>query len=225
MVSESVEEYLEAAYKLGGGETPVAISLLAKRLQVSPVSAHEMVKKLAKLGLVSYTPYKGVTLTEEGRSQALRVIRRHRLWERFLADVLGLPWDQVHEEACRLEHATSPLVEEKLAEFLAEPEFCPHGNPVPTEEGSVVIEEACALSELGPGQRGRVLRVSEEEPGLLQHLDALGLRPHAEVLVEEVAPFQGPLTVLVEGVRQTLGQWVASQIMVQRMPVHGNESS
>lgn len=215
MVTESIEEYLEAIYKLGERGQPVALSALAERLKISSVSANEMVRKLVERELVLYEPYKGVSLTPAGQTQALAVIRRHRLWERFLTDVLGLPWDQVHEEACRLEHVTSPLVEERLAQLLGEPETCPHGHPMPTVEGEMVVETGRPMAELTAGQRARVLRVPEGDDVLLRYLASLGLRPQASFRVEVVAPFQGPLTVQVGEAQHVLGRELASQIVVR----------
>ena len=215
MVTESAEEYLEAIYKLGEEGQPVAVSALARHLKISSVSANEMVRKLVERELVLYEPYKGVSLTPAGQAQALAVIRRHRLWERFLTDVLGLSWDQVHEEACRLEHVTSPLVEERLAQLLGQPETCPHGHPIPTAAGEIVVEAGRPLAELRPGQRARVLRVPEEDVALLRYLATLGLKPQATVLVETVAPFQGPLTVQVGEARHVLGRELAAQIVVR----------
>lgn len=214
MTTDSMEEYLETICKLSGEQSPVTLSALADQLEISSVSANEMIKKLVTRGLVTYEPYKGVTLTAEGQTQALRVIRRHRLWERFLADVLGIPWDRVHEEACQLEHATSSLVEEKLAQFLNEPETCPHGYPV--ESADCCCEEGFPLSEMGPGQRAVVLRVVEHNADLLRYLAELELRPQAAIKVEEVAPFDGPLTVSIGECRRVIGRQVASQITVRR---------
>ncbi len=215
MITASVEEYLEAVYKLGAEEHPVALSTLARRLEVSAVSVNEMVKKLAERGLARYEPYKGVSLTPAGQDHALTVIRRHRLWERFLADSLGVPWDLVHEEACRLEHATSLLIEERLEQFLQKPETCPHGHPVPTADREMVAPSGCALTDLMPGQTGVVIWVPEEEPKLLQYLASLGLEPRVEVRVEALAPFNGPVTVRVGKARCSLGRELASQILVQ----------
>lgn len=215
MVTESAEEYLEAIYKLGEEGQPVALSTLAEHLAISSASANEMVRKLVERELVHYEPYKGVSLTPIGQAQALAVIRRHRLWERFLTDVLGLSWDQVHEEACRLEHATSPLVEERLAQFLGEPETCPHGHPLPTVRGEMIAEAGRSLAELTAGQKARVLRVPEGDDALLRYLTTLGLEPQATIQVEAVAPFQGPLTVQVGEARHVLGRELASKIVVQ----------
>jgi DtxR family Mn-dependent transcriptional regulator len=217
MVTESAEEYLEAICKLGEEGQPVALSALAKHLGISSVSANEMVRKLVERELVLYEPYKGVSLTPAGQAQALAVIRRHRLWERFLTDVLGLSWDQVHEEACRLEHVTSPLVEERLAQLLGEPETCPHGHPMPTANGEMTVEVGCPLAELTTGQRARVLRVPEGDVAVLRYLATLGLKPQATVQVEAAAPFQGPLTVRVGEARHILGRELASQIVVRSL--------
>lgn len=214
MTTDNMEEYLQTICKLSSEQSPVALSALAEQLGISSVSANEMIKKLGARGLVTYEPYKGVTLTTEGQAQALHVIRRHRLWERFLADVLGLPWDRIHEEACQLEHATSSLVEEKLAQFLDEPETCPHGYPVAGADRG--CEEDLLLSELKPGQRAVVLRVVEHNADLLRYLAELELRPQAVVEVEEVAPFNGPLTVRMGEYRRVIGRQVASQITVRR---------
>jgi len=215
MASENVEEYLETIYKLEQDVSPVTTSAVAKQLGISPASVSEMAGKLAEQGLVTREPYKGVALTAKGKSQALTLIRRHRLWERFLTDVLGLSWDQVHEEACRLEHITSPLVEERLAQFLGEPETCPHGHPMPTADGEMAIEAGHPLAKLTAGQRARVLRVPEDDVDLLRYLATLGLKPQATVQVEAVAPFQGPLTLQVGEAQHVLGRELASRIVVR----------
>jgi DtxR family Mn-dependent transcriptional regulator len=131
MTSESIEMYLKSVCELEIGQSPVAISQLAQRLGVSSPSTIEMVKRLAEQALVTHTPYKGVELTQKGRKRAHNILRRHRLWERFLTDKLGLAWESVHDYACRLEHATAPEVTKALAEFLEHPATCPHGNPIP----------------------------------------------------------------------------------------------
>ncbi len=215
MPSETVEEYLEAIYKLEQEASPVATSALAARLELSPASVSEMMRKLAQQELVVYEPYRGVSLTEDGKRTALRLIRRHRLWERFLTDLLGLSWDVVHEEACRLEHAVSDLVTERLAEVLERSETCPHGHPIPTAQGEVAVEATKPLTELGPGEKGLVQYIVEERSDLLRYLKDLGLVPEATVHLEAKAPFEGPLTVGVEGKQHILGQRAASLIMVK----------
>ena len=217
MLSQNIEEYLEAIYKLSGEGEPAAIPALAERLGVTGVAANEMTRKLAKEGLVTYQPYKGVSLTPGGEAQALTVVRRHRLWERFLVDVLEMPWEEAHQEACGLEHASSPDLIDRLAAFLGTPDTCPHGHAVPSVTGEVAEEAGTPLSALTAGQTATVLRVPEDEPGMLTYLNQLGLRPDAEVSVEEVAPFDGPVTVRVDGEHHALGRGLASRIVV-RMP-------
>jgi DtxR family Mn-dependent transcriptional regulator len=214
-MGKSVEDYLKAIYRLSVEESPVAISTLAAQLGISPISANEMVRKLAERNLVTYKPYQGVSLTEEGRLQAQHVTRRHRLWERFLVDILGLPWEMVHEEACRLEHVTSPLLEEKLVQFLDNPAQCPHGYPILEVNREPCPGETFSLAQLEPGQRAVVQHVPEQDPELLRYIGELGLRPQAVVVVEEAAPFEGPITVRIGDTQEVIGQYVASQITVK----------
>jgi len=222
MPSISVEHYLKAIYRLGGEKQPVSLTDLSKELSVSLPSVSQMVRKLAKRSLVTHKPYTGVSLTPAGRDHAIAVTRRHRLWERFLTDVLGLGWDQVHQEACLLEHATSLVVEERLAEFLGWPETCPHGHPVPTLEGEIADEAGRPLSELDAGAKAVILSVPEESE-LLQYLGRLGLVPQAEVLVEAVAPFDGPLTIRVGNSQRAIGRKVASRVIVRHQGPHNDK--
>lgn len=217
MTTASKEQYLESIYRLGSERGPVGLSALAEEMGISPVSTNEMIKKLAALELVTYEPYQGVALTPSGRTEALRLLRRHRLWERFLTDVLGLAWDQVHEEACRLEHATSLLVEEHLARFLHDPDACPHGHPMPSADGQVDFEAGLPMTALGAGENAVILRVPEGDTALLRYLGDLGFAPAAAVNVQAVEPFQGPLTVRIGDAQRVLGQEVASRIVVRRL--------
>jgi len=220
-VSGGADEYLEAAYKLASDDGSVSVPALAQHLGVSAASANEMVRKLAERGLMSYEPYRGVSLTEAGRRKALVLIRRHRLWERFLTDVLNIPWDCVHDEACRLEHATSPMVEEKLAEFLEAPRTCPHGHAVPSAAGKLVQEKTVSLVDLSPGEDAIVVCVPEEDSSLLRYLDSLGLRPSRSVSVVSVEPFDGPVTIMVEGRLRAIGKGLGSRIAVR--PIRGDQ--
>ncbi len=209
-----IEEYLESIYKLQQEQYPVSTGRLAEHLKLSPPSVSEMIKKLAGKDLVQHTE-KGVCLTEEGKRIAKKVIRRHRLSERLLTDILGFKWDEVHDEACRLEHAISPEMEERIAESLGNPKTCPHGHPIPDKDGLFVKENVRPLSELKASEKGMVVSVFEEDPKMLQYLSSLGLIPKVCVRVEEVAPFGGPLIVCVSGSRYALGREVASKIKVK----------
>lgn len=212
---ESVEMYLKTVCELAGGENDlVPISALAKRLGVSTVSATEMVHRLCERDLLRHTPYKGVALADGGKQRALRVIRRHRLWECFLTDFLGIPWQSVHDNACQLEHATANEVTEALAVFLNEPAACPHGNPIPTADGRVSRPDDRPLSELTPGSRGVVTRIHPESRQVLDYLAEHDIRPDEPITFDEVAPFNGPLMVTVAGQVHALGREIAARIFV-----------
>ncbi|PWB50806.1 MAG: hypothetical protein C3F06_11925 [Candidatus Methanoperedenaceae archaeon] len=209
-----MEEYLESIYKLQQEQHPVSTSRLAEHLKLSAPSVSEMVKKLASKRLVNHTE-KGVCLTDEGNKMAKIVVRRHRLSERLLTDILGYKWDEVHDEACRLEHAISPQMEDRIALSLGNPKTCPHGHPIPDKNGVLLKEKVRPLSELKAKQKAIIVNVFEEDPKMLQYLASLGLIPDVSVLVEEVAPFGGPLIVCVSGSRYALGREVASKIKVK----------
>jgi DtxR family transcriptional regulator, Mn-dependent transcriptional regulator len=212
--SESVEEYLEAIYKLSRATGEVAVRDLADDLGVARPSVSEMSLRLEREGLVERGAGGAVRLTRDGESEASTLVRRHRLSERFLVDVLDLPWDQVHDEACRLEHALSPEVEARLAEQLGNPETCPHGHPIPDAEGNVVESCTVALSEIEPGHTATIARIGDERSDLLRYLSSLGMLPQTEVVVEGQAPFGGPLLVRVGEAQYALGREVADTIFV-----------
>ena len=136
MATPIVEEYLEAIYKLQGGR-PLGTTELGKELKVSAASASEMTDRLVERGLAEKTRDRGITLTRKGEKAALELIRKHRISERFLVDVLGMDWKDVHDEACRLEHAISPEVESRMEKMLGNPATCPHGHPIPTRQANV----------------------------------------------------------------------------------------
>jgi len=212
---ESVEMYLKTVYELAaGGEDLVPISALAKRLSVSTVSATEMVHRLCERGLLEHTPYKGVALTSDGKQRALRVIRRHRLWECLLSEQLGLPWQAVHDSACQLEHLSDRGVVAALATFLGEPDTCPHGNPIPGPEGQITLPIDHALSELRPGDHGQITRVFPESALLLDYLATHCILPGRSISFDEIAPFNGPLMVTVGGQPHALGREIAATIFV-----------
>lgn len=185
MDSERVEEYLEAIYKRQKTEMPVSTSSLAKDLNVSLPAVTDMLHRLQSEGFVEYTANKGSSLTELGNQKAITVVRRHRLWERFLTDILGVRWDKVHQEACRLEHATSPETEEKLASLLGNTDTCPHGHPIPDKKGRTRAQGGVPLSEYEEGQIVSIEVVAEEIPRLLREIERLGLKPKTVVTVKK----------------------------------------
>lgn len=212
--SESTEMYLKTILELGDGSEPVAISQIAERLGVSAVSANEMIKRLIDREMVDHTPYKGVKLTDLGRRRGMNVLRRHRLWERFLVEHLGITWEQSHDLACQLEHATAEEVTEGLAAFLGNPGTCPHGNPIPAADGTLEEAPIVPLSEMEVGAGGCIARIYREETPLLDYLAERGILPGLPVRVEDIAPYNGPLTVRVGDNIAVLGREIAARILV-----------
>ncbi|MCX5998825.1 MAG: metal-dependent transcriptional regulator [Chloroflexi bacterium] len=198
MRTERVEEYLEAICKRQETETPVPTSALAADLGVSLPAVTDMMHRLAEQGLIDYEHNKGASLTAEGNRAALTLIRRHRLWERFLTDILGLPWDKVHDEACRLEHATSPETESALAALLGEAETCPHGHPIPDKNGRIRDQALRPLSGIDVGQTVCISAVAIEEGRLLRRIEKWGLKPRSVAKIEKKSA-DGSLELSLEG--------------------------
>jgi DtxR family Mn-dependent transcriptional regulator len=214
MPSATLEEYLETIYKISLSG-PVRPTQLAEALSVSGATVTATLRRLEAAGLVS-RPEGGVALTESGRREAIEVVRRHRVAERFLVDALGLPWDAAHEEACVLEHAMSPRVLAALESYLDNPSVCPHGHPIPTVDGTMAELVGRPLSELIAGDAGRVARVGDEE--ILAYLGSLGLYLGARVKVVESAPFNGPLLISVDGTEHPLSREIATLVSVEVLP-------
>ncbi len=214
--NESTEMYLKTAVELTNGSGDlVPISALAERLGVSVVSATEMVHRLQKQGLLAHTPYKGIALTPDGVRQATALIRSHHLWERFLWEKLDFAWEEVHDLACRLEHATDTAVTERLAVFLGQPTTCPHGNPTPDADGRITPPDDTPLTELKPGQSGQISRIFPESNLLLNYLAARNLKPKQVIIVQEIAPFNGPIGVLCCAEIHHLGPEIAAHIFIK----------
>lgn len=213
-LSETTEMYLKSLAELGDPKE-VAISRLAEHLGITQVSANEMIKRLAGQNLVQHTPYKGVSLTVEGRRVAGNVIRRQRLWECFLYNHLKLDWAQVYELACILEHATAPAITEALDVFLEHPTHCPYGLPIPDPEGHFEALEATRLSLLPVGASGRVAAIEAMRTDMLQRLSQRGILPGSFVTVLEAEPLQGPLTLQIEKTQFALGLHLADLVLVQ----------
>ncbi|HEX6628730.1 MAG TPA: metal-dependent transcriptional regulator [Gemmatimonadaceae bacterium] len=210
----AVEDYLKAIYAIGKGSGPAATNEIAQRLDLAPASVSGMVRRLADQGLLAYERYHGVKLTESGRRAALRTLRRHRVIEAYLAEALGYPWDRVHEEAERLEHAASDELVDRMAATIGEPEVDPHGAPIPTRDGSVDETEYRSLAELAVGTTGAVVRVSDEDPEMLRYLAELSIIPGKRVTVKARAPYDGPITLTVARQELSIGPALAAQVMV-----------
>jgi DtxR family transcriptional regulator, Mn-dependent transcriptional regulator len=215
-ISNAVQDYAKAIWSIGQRtDAPVSTSAIAVRLDVSPASASAMVKRLESLGLVSREPYHGVVLTRAGERVALEVLRHHRLLELYLAEALGMPWDRVHEEAEKLEHAISPELSELIAAKLGNPTHDPHGDPIPSAE--LVIDESStrSLSDLSAGDRGVFVRVSDSDPEMLRYLSERGVRLGDRLEVLDRQPFDGPLTVRFGDTLQVLGGALAAAMRVE----------
>ncbi len=216
--AEGTENYAKAIYQLQGVErASVGTGAVAERLGVTPASASAMLKRLAAEGLVEHTPYHGARLTRRGEQVALEVIRHHRLLELFLAEVLGMPWDRVHEEAEVLEHHISEELEELIAAKLGQPARDPHGDPIPSRELDLESDDSIPLAELEPGQSGTFLRISDRDAEMLRYLDSRGIRPGARLLIRGREPFRGPLTVEVAGEQHSLGGELIDRMRVSEV--------
>jgi DtxR family Mn-dependent transcriptional regulator len=213
-LSEAIQDYLKEIYKLERVEGRASTSRLARAMHVSPSSATSMLKKLAALGLLEYAPYRGVRLTESGTKVALEVIRHHRLLEQYLAETLGLPLDELHAEADRLEHALSEELEARIDEQLGYPTHDPHGHPIPNADLKVADRELRSLSELEPGDRATVRRVPDGDSELLRYLAELSLVPGSPVELRGSAPFGGPLTIETRVGEHAISRDLAEEIGV-----------
>ena len=209
-----VEDYLKAIYEIGRGSVSVATNDIAQRLNLTPASVSGMVRRLADQGLVAYERYKGVTLTESGRRAALRTLRRHRVIEAYLSGALNYPWDRVHAEAERLEHAASDELVDRMAAAIGEPRVDPHGAPIPSREGLMDETEYFSLAELGAGYGARVVRVSDDDPEMLRYLGELAIVPGAELVVISKAPYDGPIALRISGELLSIGPALAAQVLV-----------
>jgi DtxR family Mn-dependent transcriptional regulator len=216
VLSKSDREALKAIYRAsrdgaGGAHT----GALAERLGVSPGTVTATVKRLADRGFVDHKPYRGVELTDIGRREAIGAIRRHRIVERFLADMLGYAWNEADRLAKSFEHELPQEVEDRIYVALHRPDTCPHGFPIPAKETND-LPDMPPLYALEPGDSAVVAISGSTDPEIVEFLDTLGLRPGVTVEVKEKHPFDGPLVLRVEGQERTIGSTVAHQVFVQK---------
>jgi DtxR family transcriptional regulator, Mn-dependent transcriptional regulator len=219
--TESVDDYLKAILELGGPSGERATSnALARRLGVAAASVTGMLQKLAsrKPVWIDYQKHRGACLTREGRHRAMQVVRRHRLLELFLCEVLGYSWDEVHAEAERLEHFISEKLADRIAEKLGDPKMDPHGQLIPRKDGSLTYRVTVRLDELAPGEKAVISSVSDHEPEMLRYLEHQGLIPGRNLVVVEHAPFDGPIIARLGAGKGTraLSLKLAQAVLVQR---------
>lgn len=213
----SIQDYLKNIYELTENGETASTNALAKKLQISPPSVTGMIQKLAsaKPALVEYQKHQGVTLTREGRRAALEVIRHHRLLEAWLVQTLGYSWDEVHEEAERLEHVISEDFERRIASAMGHPTRDPHGELIPTADLRMPSDDSLPLSALRPDQTATVKRVKASDSELLRYLEGLGLVPGALIEVKEYSPFDHNLTIKVGRKSFVLGLSITSKVFVE----------
>ena len=213
---QAIEDYLKTIYDLARTESPVSTSRLAEAREVKPASATSMIKRLAKLNLVNYAKHRGVVLTNAGKKLALEVIRHHRLLELYLIEALGFGWDEVHEQAEILEHVISEKFEDRIAAILNDPKFDPHGAPIPAKDGTIVYRNTLPLLSLPLDTPAQVARITEDKDvALLRYLDELGLKPNTSITVIHISPFDGPLTLNLNGDHIIVGYNIATTILVE----------
>lgn len=215
-LSAPVEDYLKAIYDLERSGGPAETNAIAQLLMVTPASVSGMMRRLAEQGLIDHEPYRGVRLTPEGRRTALLTLRRHRVIEAYLTTALGYSWDEVHDEAERLEHAASDELINRMAAAIGEPATDPHGAPIPTRDGTLREPALVPLSSLAGGEKGRVERVGDRSSDRLRYLAGLGIVPGASVTVVQRDPFDGPIVVLVDEDPRTIGAGLAAHVLVER---------
>jgi len=217
-LSPSVGDYLKAVWELAGTDA-ASTKQIADRLSVAPASVTNMLGRLRERGLVEYEPYHGALLTRRGREEALRLVRRHRLIETLLLEHLGYSWQEVHEEAERLEHAVSDAFTERLAEFLGHPDHDPHGDPIPAADGTMPPEDSRPLGEAEVDERVLVSRVDHRDTAALTYLEERGLVPGRLLEVREVRALDGVVVVEDEGGNaHALGESLARSIYVRQAP-------
>jgi DtxR family Mn-dependent transcriptional regulator len=211
VLTSAAEEYLEAIHRFGVNAEEPSTGLLARQLKVRPASVTGMLKRLADMGLITYKPYGRFSLTPAGERRAHEIIRRHRLAERLLTDILDVPLDEVHDAACRLEHVLSPDLEKRIAQKLGDPELCPHGNPIDAsaEDGTI------ALTDAAPGRLVTIVRLDEESPDVVRYLAERHLLPGSRVKVSAREPLGDAVVLEVDGETHTLGRRLAATIRVK----------
>lgn len=218
-LTQTIEDYLKTIYQLTRNSQRASTNQIAASLEVTPASVTGMLKKLASTEppLVEYKKHYGVVLTPAGEKIALEIVRHHRLLEMFLVQILGYDWDEVHAEADRLEHHISEIFEERIAEALGDPDYDPHGNPIPTRELAIPEIDDIPLLHLRPGQRAIVQRVLESDPELLRRVAVVGLIPGAHVEVLDYSALDANLRLAIAGQTGSiiLGEGITNQVFVK----------
>jgi DtxR family Mn-dependent transcriptional regulator len=216
--SPPVEDYLKTIYLLCEREGAASTTAIAAALEVTPASVTGMIKKLAELKLVRHTPYHGVDLTKSGEKIALEMVRHHRLLELFLMEALGYTWDEVHAEADVLEHVISEEFEERMAARLGYPAVDPHGDPIPSKDGTIASVKERALLAMQAGESAQITHLNDTNSEMLRYAASLGLTPKTHLTLIEVEPFGGSLRLKIGKAEKAIGRELAAQIFVSLEP-------
>ena len=219
MGSLTEENYIKSIYSLSLEAGEVSVSELAKKLEVKLPTVNSMVKKLATKKLVSYAKYQGVKLTDKGKKEALAIIRKHRLTESFLVQIMGLGWEEVHDIAEQLEHVESERFFNRIDEMLGKPKVDPHGEPIPDVNGKIAARNRMSLSQVKEGDSAKITAVANDEKTFLDHLNSKGLQIGDNVTVKKKESFDGSVTIALKGKKETiLSHLVAERIWVEPIP-------
>jgi len=217
MKNISKEDYLSAIYKLRDEAGEIKPNLIAENLEISPAAVTDMLKKLSKDGYVKYQKYKGIKLTSKGEKYAVNMIRKHRLWETFLYETLGMPWEKIHDEAEKLEHLTSDELINKLEEFLNFPENDPHGYPIPDRTGKFPEQKSVvALSEMNKNERGKISRISDFKSELLIYTRRQGINIGEKIYIKDKLEFDGSIVININNKEISLSSKIASNIFIEK---------
>ncbi len=215
-VTSQTEEFLESIYRLQERDGAARTSELVKMLNIVPGTVTNTVERLERRGLIEHEAYRGVKLTEEGRAVALKVLRRHRLSERLLSDVLKMRWDRIHEAACQLEHGVTEEVADNIEKLLEQPMTCPHGNPIPTHAGEVADEDTQLLLNLQPNKEVVISNLVDETPSILTEILKAGLKPQTRIKLLKKDPKRGVLKIQIGGTQRQISFKLASAIKVRQ---------
>ena len=215
MKNISTENYLSEIYKLEQSKIKVKTNIIAKKMDISNAAVTDMLKKLSSNGLILYERYKNIQLTKKGKDYAAVIVRRHRIWEIFLNQIVGLPWDKVHDEAHRLEHSSSDELIDRIEEMLNYPEFDPHGDPIPAKDGSIPkLKESTNLSKVKIGEWGKVIRVNDYDNEFLNYLSRIGLKLGKKITVKDKLNFDNSLLIKIGNNQINISAKLASNIFI-----------
>lgn len=218
MENISKEDYLSAIYKFRNESGEIKPNLIAENLNITNAAVTDMLRKLSRDGFVAYKKYKGVKLTSKGEQYAKNMVRRHRIWETFLHQVLGMSWDKIHEEAEMLEHSSSDELVNRLEEFMNYPDTDPHGYPIPDRTGKLPKHKsAVAISELSKNDKAEVIRVNDSHSGMLGYISKIGIELGKEVTIKDVFEFDGSMLLGINNKEVNISKTIASHIFVEKM--------